>query len=67
MIKDWNRILRNFFESSLESTDFGTCCLITPYLNFENPETKNIPAGSYEGYHYHAIPTGIRNNRQGLR
>jgi len=50
-------------------TDYGACCLIVPYLNLINPETRNIdPTNDLDGTSYHNIPRGAKNGIQhGLR
>ena len=47
-------------------TDYGACCLITPHLNFVNPETKDMTPEKYEPHHWTIqIPKGARNNQIG--
>jgi hypothetical protein len=54
-----------FYDAWQTATDYGACCLITPYLDFENPETRNRPASTYTGADYNSIPTG--NTRNGIK
>jgi hypothetical protein len=46
-------------------TDYGACCLIVPYLNLINPDTRNLdPATEINGSLYHTIPDGAKNGLQ---
>ena len=54
-----------FFPSYKSATDYGACCLITPYLDFElSNDSKTVADGSYvyTGADYHAIPKGLTRN-----
>ena len=51
-----------FYDAFKTSTDYGACCLITPYLDLENPKTRHISARNYKGKHYHSIPKGLTRN-----
>ena len=54
-----------FFPAYKSATDYGACCLITPYLDFElSNDSKTISDGgySYTGADYHAIPKGLTRN-----
>ena len=39
----------NFFKSYFTLTDYGACSIIYPYLDFENPGTKNLTTRQYDG------------------
>ena len=45
-------------------TDYGACCLIVPYLNLINNETKNIDPNDLSNSEYHKIPRGAKNGLQ---
>ena len=46
-------------------TDYGACCLIVPYLNLINPETRNLdPSNEISNSLYHGIPSGAKNGLQ---
>ena len=54
-----------FFPAFKSATDYGACCLITPYLDFTlSNDSKTISDGgySYTGADYHAIPKGLTRN-----
>ncbi len=54
-----------FYPAYQELTDYGACCLIVPYLNLINPETRNIdPTFGLNSSWYHNIPRGARNGIQ---
>ncbi len=48
----------------MSTTDYGTCCLIVPYLDFENPKTVNVPPSQYTGLDYRTVPRGAKNGIQ---
>ena len=50
-----------FYNAFKSTTDYGACCLITPYLDFELHKTKEQEVG-YTGADYHSIPKGITCN-----
>ena len=29
-------------------TDYGVCCRVFPYLDFDNPKTRDIPPSQYD-------------------
>ena len=49
----------NFLQATKTITDYGFCCLITPYLNFELNKTGDQIIGT----DYHSIPKGTRYGR----
>ena len=51
-----------FFDAFKSSTDYGACCLITPYLDLENPTTKAQKSSDYTGEQYRSIPKGLTRN-----
>ena len=59
----------NFYHAFKTATDYGSCCLITPYLDFMLNTTEDRKKGSYTGAEYHAIPKGITRNgiKNGLK
>jgi len=57
--------VKTFYSAWKSVTDYGPCCLITPYLNFVNPETKNITPGDYKSEHLHSLPRGSQNGQIG--
>ena len=50
----------NFLQATKTITDYGFCCLITPYLNFELNKTGDLIIGT----DYHSIPKGTRYGRR---
>jgi hypothetical protein len=50
------------YEARQTVTDYGACCMITPYLDFENTETKDKLPSTYTGEDYHSIPEGYTHN-----
>ncbi len=57
--------VRTFFQAYLSVTDYGTCCFITTYLYFVNPDTKNLSFDQYTGDHWHAQQKGTQNGDYG--
>ena len=45
-------------------TDYGCCCLIVPYLDLVNPETRNVNSLQLDTSLYHEIPKGVKNGMQ---
>ena len=45
-------------------TDFGSCCLIVPYLHLINPETMKVHSSQWDNSLYHQIPQGVKNGIQ---
>ncbi len=56
---------RTFFSAYFAVTDYGCCCIITPYLSFVNPETKNLLPEEFTGEHWHSQSKGSRNGEYG--
>ena len=54
-----------FFPSYKSATDYGACCLITPYLDFELPDSKKTLTDwgyEYTGADFHSVPKGLTRN-----
>ena len=49
----------NFLQVTKTNTDYGFCCLINPYLNFDLNKTGDQIIGT----DYHSIPKGTRYGR----
>jgi Amiloride-sensitive sodium channel len=45
-------------------TDYGSCCLIVPYLYLENPHTRNVHSSQLDNNLFHNIPKGVKNGIQ---
>ena len=62
---NWKRkYTMKFLKATKTITDYGFCCLINPYLNFELKKTGDQIIGT----DYHSIPKGTRYGRHnGLR
>jgi hypothetical protein len=52
---------KKFYDARQTATDYGSCCLITPYLDFENSKNPKNP-NSYTGKDYNSIPRGTTRN-----
>ena len=62
---DWNREYEHtFYDAYQVATDYGGCCLIVPWLDFENPYTRDKPANEYTGEDYHNMKRGVKNGIQ---
>ena len=62
---DWKREYgHTFYDAYLTATDYGVCCLIIPWLDFENPSTKDKPPSEFTGEDYHNIKRGVKNGLQ---
>ena len=62
---DWSStVSQKFFNAYKGNTDFGTCCLIVPYLNLKNPETRYVNSMDFDNSWYHEVPKGVRNGIQ---
>jgi hypothetical protein len=48
-----NKVEKNFFDSSFTITDYGACSVIYPYLDFDNPNTKDLGNKHYNGSVYY--------------
>ena len=59
---------RLFYKAYRSSTDYGVCCLVVPYLDFENPETRNVSPNDYTGENFLNVPRGAGiGARNGLK
>ncbi len=59
---EWaTKINHAFYDAFLTITDFGACCQMIPYLDFENPETVDLDPSQYTADHFHGIPIGAKN------
>ena len=57
---------RRFFHQTYRSqNDWGHCCEIVPYLDFENPNTTEMNGNDYTDEMWNEIPEG--NARSGVR
>jgi len=57
---------RRFFHATYRSqNDWGHCCEIVPYLDYENPNTTNMDGNDYTDQMWNEIPEG--NARSGVR
>ena len=57
----WNQT-NHFRVLTMKSfTDYGVCCRIFPWLDFENEATKNKPAREYTNKEFWSIPAGAKN------
>ena len=45
-------------------TDYGSCCLIVPYLYLVNTKTRNVNSLQLDNNLYHEIPKGVKNGIQ---
>ena len=62
---EWkSETLKTFYPAHKSATDYGACCLITPYLDFEIDKTFKLTEEgySYTGSDYHSIPKGLIRN-----
>jgi hypothetical protein len=57
--------IRTFYNAWKSVTDYGPCCLISPFANFVNNETKNIFPSEYTSAHWHLQPKGSKNGETG--
>ena len=51
-----------FFDASFTITDYGACSVVYPYLDFENPKTKNMETRNYDGQTLDDEAIAIFNN-----
>ena len=51
---------RRFYDAYLGITDYGSCCVMVPYLDFVNNATIDLDPAEYTGVHFHSIPYGAR-------
>ena len=47
---------RNFYPAFKSSSDYGACCLLTPYLDFEYEDTRNLTPDNWPSNAYNLIP-----------
>jgi hypothetical protein len=57
--------VKTFYSAWKALTDYGPCCLISPFLNFANKETKDISPSDYTAAHWHSQPKGSHNGQSG--
>ena len=57
--------VKTFYSTWKALTDYGPCCLISPFLNFANKETKDISPSDYTAAHWHSQPKGSHNGQIG--
>ena len=58
----WKSTYKKYFFNSFHSlTDYGACANIYPYLDFENPLTKNAEDRQYNGTFLEDVKYGVRN------
>ena len=59
---------QTFYPAFKSTTDYGACCLITPFLDFEINKTNKLTKEgySYTGSDYHSIPKGL-GTRNGIQ
>ena len=64
-----NQYVAKFYDAYKSSTDYGACCLITPFLDFQNPKTKDVHPSNYTGEDFISIPKGATRNgiKNGLK
>ena len=63
---------KEFFPAQNYPTDYGACCVISPFMDFENEENEkghHHSPGKHDGMDYHLIPKGKTHNgiRNGLQ
>ena len=47
---------KSFYPAFKSSSDYGACCLLTPYLDFEDEETKDLNPNNWPDDAYFKIP-----------
>ena len=57
-------VSHSFYSSHVGTTDYGICCTIVPYLDFENPRTVNLPPYLYNAGDFLSVPRGAKNGLQ---
>ncbi len=57
--------VKTFYSAWKSLTDYGPCCLISPFLNFANKETKDISRTDYTAAQWHSQPKGSSNGQIG--
>ena len=56
---------RHFYSGNKLTTDFGTCCSISPFLNFVYEETKNVDPEDYYTKNWQIEKKGSTNGENG--
>ena len=65
LYSDWKRQYDHaYYDAYLTATDYGVCCLLIPWLDFENPKTRDIPPANYTADDYHGMKRGAKNGLQ---
>ncbi len=65
LYSEWkSNVSHTYYDAYLAATDYGVCCFIQPYLDFENEETINLHPTKYTPKHYWAVKKGSRNGIQ---
>jgi hypothetical protein len=54
-----------FYNAYKATTDEGTCCYISPYVNFINSETKNMEIKDISMDSWYNVPRGSLNGEFG--
>ena len=54
--KSNSNFTEQFYPAFKSSSDYGACCLLTPYLDFEYNETRNLNPNNWPDDAYHRIP-----------
>ena len=70
LFAEWrNTYNQTFYNAFKSSTDYGACCLITPFMDFQNPSTKDKDPANYTGEDFISIPKGVTRNgiKNGLK
>ena len=50
---------KHFYPAYKSSSDYGACCLLTPYLDFEHEETRDLNPDDWPNDAYHRIPKAL--------
>ena len=50
---------KHFYPAFKSSSDYGACCLLTPYLDFEHEETRDLNPDDWPNDAYHRIPKAL--------
>lgn len=60
------KTFRKFYTAiDYDTTDYGYCCQINPYLNFLNPKTVLLDGNDFTSEDYLSVPKGSTNGIQG--
>ena len=60
-----SKTIKTFYSAWKSITDYGPCCLISPYVNFVNNKTKNLTPSQYTADDWHSLPKGSQNGEKG--